>query len=89
MKTELLNAAKATNIPTGAAGLWHIKKIKLSRNVIAPKDGKLVEVPSGEYTQLWRWTNETVQHYLDDAPPPTYPRPQKRLWRQTVGGIIG
>lgn len=65
MKTELLHAAKASAIPEGAAGLWHIKKIKLARNVIAPKDGKLVEVPAGEYTQLWRWTEETVQRHLD------------------------
>lgn len=73
MIQKLLNAAKADAIPAGAAGLWHIKKLSLARDIIAPKDGKLVQVPAGDYTQLWRWTNATVENYLEDAPTPTFP----------------
>lgn len=67
MKYRLLTAAKATAIPEGAQGLWHIKKIKLARDITAPKDGKLVTVPAGEYTQLWRWTTETIQQHLEGS----------------------
>ena len=65
MRNQILNAAKATEIPEGAKGLWHIKKFSLSKPVSAPKDGKFVKVPAGDYTQLWRWTNETIQKRLD------------------------
>lgn len=65
--SDLLRAARATDIPEGALGLWHIKKINLSRDIRAPKDGKLVTVPAGCYTQLWRWTRATIQNRLDGA----------------------
>ena len=68
MRNRILNAARAESIPEGAAGLWHIKKIRLARSITAPKDGKLVTVPAGEYTQLWRWTNGTIQDRLDGKP---------------------
>ncbi len=68
MKLTLLQAAKADSIPAGALGLWHIKKLRLARDITAPKDGKMVLIPAGDYTQLWRWTNETVRNYLEDAP---------------------
>lgn len=67
MKTKLLAAAKADCIPENAVGMWHIKKIKLAREVTAPKDGRMVKVPAGTYTQLWRWTRETVQKRLDSG----------------------
>lgn len=69
----LMAAARADSIPSGSAALWHVKKLKLTRNVLAAKDGKLVEVPAGDYTQLWRWTEETRRNYFPDAPGPTWP----------------
>ena len=65
MKSSLLSAAKATSIPAGASGQWHIKKLNLSKDIVAPKDGKPVRVPKGDYTQLWCWTKETLQNVLD------------------------
>lgn len=67
MKQLLLAAAKADSIPAGAHVLWHIKKLTLSRDVEATKDGKMVRVPAGNYTQLWRWTEETVRNYFPDG----------------------
>jgi len=72
LKQKVLLAAKATSIPANAAGAWHIKKITLSKDMIAPKDGKLVTVPKGDYTQLWRWTHKTIAAALapfDDIRP--------------------
>lgn len=65
IKTTILQAAKATFIPESSRGLWHIKKISLNRDITAPKDGRMVKVPAGEYTQLWRWTNSTIQIRLE------------------------
>lgn len=65
LRHQILNAAKATAIPEGAKGLWHIRKFTLSKAITAPKDGKLVSVPKGTYTQLWRWTHQTIQERLD------------------------
>ena len=65
MKTKLLAAARADAIPEASAGLWHIKKLTLAKGITAPKDGRLVHVPAGNYTQLWRWTNATIQERLD------------------------
>lgn len=65
LKQTVLAAAKAHDIPEHARGLWHIKKISLTEPFTAPKDGKQITVPAGSYTQLWRWTNETVQRRLE------------------------
>lgn len=65
MKTKLLAAAKADDIPANAVGQWHIHKITLKRDITAQKDGRMVHVPAGNYTQLWRWTLATIQARLD------------------------
>jgi hypothetical protein len=65
MKASILEAARANDIPAGAAGTWHIKKLRLSKHITAPKDGKQVWIPAGDYTQLWKWTLETIQTRLN------------------------
>lgn len=69
----LMAAARADSIPEDATLMWHIKKLRLTKDVVAPKDGKDVLVPAGNYTQLWRWTMETMRNYLDDAPTTLWP----------------
>ena len=59
-KFRMLAAAKAHQIPTGQAGLWDVKKFSLARDITLPRDGKLVTVPAGDYTQLWRKTEATL-----------------------------
>lgn len=68
LKSSILSAAKADGIPASADGLWHIKKITLNKDITAPKDGREVHVPAGSYTQLWRWTNDTVGKRLSGEP---------------------
>lgn len=65
MKNKLLAAAKAESIPAGAKVLWEIRKINLAKDVIAPRDGKLIGVPAGSYTQLWRWTKKSLANFMN------------------------
>lgn len=73
LRDKILAASRAESIPEGAKGLWHIKKISLSKDVTAPKDGRMVRVPKGTYTQLWRWTTETIRNRMADSPSSNYP----------------
>lgn len=60
--TDLLKAAKATNIPEGTSGLWSVKKIRIDRPSLAknPRDNRLLEIPPGIYTKLMRVTEATM-----------------------------
>lgn len=45
--------------------MWHIKKLNLTKDVTAPKDGRMILVKKGNYTQLWRWTLATIKRRLE------------------------
>src|SRR5271165_203078 len=62
MKNEILKAMKADAIPAGESGLWTIKKWSFNKPMIAPRAGKLVEIPPGNYTCLMRLTTATMMN---------------------------
>lgn len=72
LRDQILKACRADAIPAGESGLWHVRKIDLSSPFAGEKEGRPIIVPSGSYTQLWRWTDSTLQAALDAdgvAPP--------------------
>lgn len=60
-RTDLLQAMKATAIPTSEwTGLWRIVKQTYKHNKISVRMGKIVNLPAGTYTFLFRLTDSTL-----------------------------
>lgn len=61
LKALVLAAARADMIPSAQLGLWTVAKLRLALPVNAPRPGgKMVTVPAGHYTQLFRMTGENL-----------------------------
>lgn len=59
-KAKILAAARADAIPEGESGLWYVVKVEVPRALEAPKQGRMVTIPAGRYTELFRWTDSTL-----------------------------
>lgn len=57
---HILHAMRAEHIPTAQAGLWSIHKKDINNDLIAPRHGKLVNLPAAVYTFLYRLTDDTL-----------------------------
>lgn len=61
LKTKILSAAKATDIPAGESGQWYIFKDTVGPNgALYRLDKELIQVPPGTYTHLLRWTQANI-----------------------------
>lgn len=59
---HLLEAMKACSIPAGTEGLWYILKLKMTEARLSVRHGKIVGLPAGQYTFLYRLTDATLHH---------------------------
>lgn len=67
IKDQIVEAALATDIPEGRAGLWYVRKLRLSAETDGYRNNghRKVTIPAGCWTFLERWTNAT----MDSAEP--------------------
>lgn len=66
LKEQILKACSAERIPEGASGLWHIKKLNLSKQLFVEKPnsgGKGETLPPGVWTSLFRYTESAMHTY--------------------------
>lgn len=56
----LLNAAKAEMIPEGMSRLWYVIKRTLDKDISGIYQDKLLYLPAGTYTYLYRITDSTL-----------------------------
>jgi hypothetical protein len=61
-KGDFLKAMHADSVPTGWSGLWHITKATIAESTPSIRHGKVVVVPPGKYTFLYRLTDATLHH---------------------------
>lgn len=60
--TDYLQAMRAESIPAASSGKWYISKLILDIETFSMQHGKLVTVPAGHYTYLYRLTDSTMQN---------------------------
>lgn len=76
-KKAILDACHADCIPEGESGLWHVKKLCLSKSsfIERPKSGGLGEtLPAGTWTSLCRFTAATIHLSIGEVVMHDFPR---------------
>jgi hypothetical protein len=67
MKEAILSAARADAVPEAVAGLWTVKKFTFATAFDVPREpGKVVTIPAGNYTQLYRMTMDKLHSPYGD-----------------------
>lgn len=66
LRRTVLAHARADAIPAATDGLWRVKKFALAKPFPVPREtGRVVTLPAGAYTQLYRLTEATM-HLLGE-----------------------
>jgi hypothetical protein len=95
MKEAILSAARADAVPEAVAGLWTVKKFTFATAFDVPREpGKVVTIPAGNYTQLYRMTMDKLHSpygdlVMQDTPNPPRPLLRDRRLRDRCAGGAG
>lgn len=65
LRAVILQAASARSIPRAFSGLWRVRKLSLDKEIQVMRGEKAIRLSEGHYTQLFRYTQETM-HLLGE-----------------------